>query len=398
MPDAVDAAPRGTITVTVYGDGVDRSPGMPVPGASVYFVEPDNTTTAITTGSDGVATAQEPDNTTVWIVHHDSSTTYAIETYEGVQIGDSITGGDPTPLGPDTDAGTAYIAFPSFSDATLYNLALSCTSGTRASTSPIAEDFVACAQEMTANAVVWATDAEGNLGYTSAANVDLTAHTSSGSALALPAFQPGATIGVTFTNLPSAMGQSNANIYARYTTGTDPTILQSIELDEETLTDTMSASGPIAPVGDHTRVLGVVYIGANVYAYNYDGTTASQLANVTIDASAMVHPAATWQYDAATSSVTWTQEPIGVDPTVVQSTMSWNGAMSVGWSLTAPYSGSPSVALPAFPSALASLALSPIQAGYRQVDLFSYAGKTYHDVVVGEVAGATSWHIGVIPP
>jgi hypothetical protein len=396
--DALDASPRGTITVTVYGDGQDRNPGVLVPGADVYFVEPDNTTTKIVTGSDGVATAQEPDHTTVWVVHRDGTNNFAIETYEGVQIGDSIIGGNPTPLGPDTFAGTAYVGFPSFSDATLYNMTLSCTTGpTSGGSSTIAESFLACTQETAANALVWATDSMGNLGYTSATGVDLTAHTSAGSALALPTFQPGATITVTFTNLPSSMGESSAELAARYTYGTDPTFLQDVELRPGTLTDTMTASAPIAPFGDHTRVLGLVFIGRSAYAYNYDGAVAGLQSSVTIDASAMVHPANMWQYDTASSSVTWMQQAIGVDPTVVQSTINWNTNGLVEWYLMAPYSGGPSLALPAFPSDLASLMSSPSQAGFEQVNLTSYAGKTYHDVLVGQAGDAPSWRIGVGP-
>jgi hypothetical protein len=400
MVDAppVDATPRGLITVTVYGDGVDRNPGVPVPGAYVYFVEPDNTVTEITTGLDGIATALEPDNTTVWIIHRASSTDYFIETYEGVQIGDSIIGGDPTPPGSNTFAGTAYVAHPSFGNATLYNMVLSCTPGpTASSASPIAQNFLACPQEMTANAVVWATDSQGNLGYTTATGVDLTAHTSPGTALALPAFQPGATVGVTFTNLPSSMGESSADLRARYTSGADPAFLQDIELHEGTLTDTMTASGAIAPFGDHTQVIGLVSVGANAYTYNYNATNAALLSNVTIDASAMVHPAKAWQYNSATSSITWLEEAFGVDPTVVESSLSWNTGVSVVWHLTAPYSGGPSLALPAFPSDLSSLMSSPSDAAFKQVDLTTYAGKVYHDVLIRQVAGAPSWRIGVGP-
>jgi hypothetical protein len=396
--DTIDAPRRGPITVTVYGDGQDRNPGVLVPGASVYFVEPDQTVTNITTGTDGVATAQEPDNTTVWIVHHDSTSSYYIETYEGLLIGDSIIGGDPKPLGANTVVGNAYVAFPSFSDATSYKLAVSCVGGyTPSSSSPIAPSFVACPQEMSANAIVWATDSTGNLGYTMATGVDLTAHTSASTALTLPAFQAGSTIGVTFTNLPSSMGESDADIYVRHTSGTDPTILQNVELRESTLTGTMTASDVIAPVGDQTRVQGIVNIGAYEYGYNYDVTVPGVQSSVTIDASTMVHPviAHTWQYDSASRSITWTQHAFGVDPTVVQSGMSWNLGPSVAWRLIAPYEGAPSLTLPPFPPALAGLMLSPSDAVYKQVDLTSYAGKTYHDVVVGQAAGAASWRIGV---
>ena len=396
--DASDAPSRGTITVTVYGDGLDRDPGVPVPGATVYFVSPDNTSTSVITGSDGVATAQEPNNTTVWVIHHDGTNNYDLETFEGVQIGDSITSGNPTPPGPDTFAGTAYVAFPSFSDATLYHLTISCTTGpTSTSASVFAQNFFPCPQEMTANALVWATDSMGNLGYTSATGIDLTAHASAATELALPAFQPGATISINFTNLPSAMGESSADLYARYTSGTDPTFLQDVELREDTLTDTMTASSPIAPFGDHTRVLGLVNIGGTAYAYHYDGTTAGLSSSVTLDASTMVHPASTGQYDSATKTLSWQQQAFGVDPTVVRATLGWNDSgTAVGWYITAPYSGSPSLGLPAFPSDLPS-ALLPSQIGFRQVDLTSYAGKAYHDILVGQADGAPSWDIVVGP-
>ena len=392
--DAGNAVTRGTITVTVYADGVDGNPGAPLAGAHVYFVEPDNTTTTVLTGADGVATAQKPDNTTVWVVHRHGTTNFAIDTYEGLKIGDSIIDGAPIPPGPNTVVGTAYVAFPSFSDATLYNLSLSCTSGTAASLSPIAESFVACPQKMTANALMWATDSTGHLGYTSATDVDLTAHTSAGTAVVLPAFQPGATITVTLTNLPFSMGESQADLYVQYTKGTDPTIVQDVELREGTLTDTMTGSAPIVPFGDRTRVVGVVNIGRNTYAYNYDATTAALLSDVTIDANTMVHPASTWQYDAVTNSVTWSQLVSGVDPTVVRSVINWG---SVDWYLTAPYSGSPSLALPAFPSDLASLMSNPSNAAFKQINLTSYGGKVYHDVLVGNLGGAPSWTIGVGP-
>ena len=396
-PDGALDAPRGTITVTVYGDGVDRGPGEIVPGADVYLVAPDGTTTHVTTDANGVATAQEPDDTTVWIVHQSISSSFSIETYEGVQIGDSIVGGDPVAPGSDTAVGTAYIAFPSFSDATVYKLALSCTSGASGNSSPLSKPFVACAQEMAANAIVWATDSMGNLGYTSASGVDLTAHTTAATALALPAFQPAASLGVTFTNLPFQLGESSSDMFARYTNGTDPTNLQVIELAEDTLTDTMTSSAPIAPFGDHTRVSGLVYVGAHGYALDYDGTTPALVSSVTIDASTMVHPAKTWSYDAGTSSITWTQLTIGVDPSVVQSSLSWNSDPFVSWHLTAPYSGGPSLALPAFPSDLSSLTRAPSDAAFKQVDLTSYAGKTYHDILLGQADGAPSWHVGVAP-
>lgn len=399
MRDAApDGVSRGPITVTVYGDGVDRSVYMPVPGADVYFVEPDGTTTTVVTGTDGVAIAEEPNNTTVWVVHHDSSFSSSIETYEGLLIGDSLIDGNPAPEPADTLMGYAYVAFPSFSDATHYELNLSCASSpTPGSASPIAPGFVACPQEMAANAIVWATDSAGNLGYTSASGVDLTAHTSAGTALVLPAFQPGAMIGVTFTNLPSSMGESEADLYARYTRGADPVPVQNVTLRETTLTDTMTSSVAIAPVGDQTRVLGSVYIGANAYAFNYDVTLAGVQSSVTVDASTMVHPAKLWQYDAAAHAITWFQESIGVDPTVVESGLSWNGSVQVFWHVTAPYAGGPALTLPAFPSALASSMMPPDQASYRQVTLTSYAGKTYHDALVGHAAGAASWRTGVAP-
>jgi hypothetical protein len=395
--DAVDATPRGLITVTVYGDGVDGNPGVPVPGANVYFVEPDGTITEVVTGTDGIATAVEPDNTTVWIVHHEGSTNLYVETYEGALIGDSLIGGNPTPLGPDTVMGNAYIAFPSFNDSTSYKLTLSCTGGyTPGSSSPIAPSFVACPQEMAANAVVTATDSMGNFAYTSATNVDLTAHTSSATALALPAFQPGSTIAVTVTNLPSTMGESSAELTALYTNGMDPTILQNVALNEDTLTDTMTASASIAPVGDHTRVGGLLYIRANEYAVRYDGPAAARLSSVTIDASMMVHPAKMWQYNPATKTISWLQESYGVDPTVVESYLSWNASPSIAWSLTAPYSGGPALTLPPIPPVLTGLMQSPSDA-YREIDLTSYAGKTYHDAIVGHVADAASWRTGVQP-
>jgi hypothetical protein len=404
-PDALDApAPpdsaRGTMTVTVYGDGADRGQGMPAPGADVFFVAPDQSATEVTTGADGIATAIEPDNTTVWILHHDGTDAYRVETYEGVQIGDSIIGGDPDAPGPDTFIGGAYFAFPTYADATLYHLELSCDpSGTASSSSPIEGSVVMCPQLTAADAIVWATDSQGNLGYTSATGVDLTAHMSAASALALPAFQPGATIGVTFTNLPASMGESHADLDARYTAGTDPTILQQVQLHEDTLTDTMTASGAIAPFGDHTRVIGQVYIERSAYAYTYDGTEAQLDANVTIDASAIVHPSKGLVYDSATSSLTWTQQAVGVDPTVVFAISTWRTTSdSVEWYVTAPYSGSPSLALPTPPSALASLISSmPTPAGSMQLDLTSYAGKVYHDVLVGQTDGAPSWFIGVGP-
>ena len=396
-PDTVDATPRGLITVTVYGDGLDGNPGQPVAGAHVYFVEPDGTVTEVLTGTDGIATTTEPDHTTVWIVHRESSISYYIETYEGVQIGDSIIGGNPTPLGPDTIAGTAYVSFPAFSDATSYQLTLSCSAGyTPSSASPIATNFLPCPEEMTATAVISATDSQGNLGYTTATGVDLTAHTSSATALALPAFRPASTISVTFTNLPSALGESSAQLYARYSLGTDPTMLQDIQVNEDTLTDTMTAANPIAPVGDHTQVTGQVYLGASTYTERYNGPSAGMLANVTIDASTMVHPVmTTWQYDSATKTISWLEYAFGVDPTVVQSYLDWNAGTSVAWRLTAPYAGGPALVLPPIPPTLASLFGSPSDA-YAEVDTIAYTGKTYHDVLIRQVADAQSWQSGVL--
>src|SRR5438552_738586 len=69
-------APRGTMTATVYGEGVFQPQGMPLAGVFVYFVEPDQTSTEIITGSDGVATMQAPDNTAVWIIRRRGSTNY----------------------------------------------------------------------------------------------------------------------------------------------------------------------------------------------------------------------------------------------------------------------------------------------------------------------------------
>ncbi|HTR50065.1 MAG TPA: hypothetical protein VMJ10_05105 [Kofleriaceae bacterium] len=61
--------------------------------------------------------------------------------------------------------------------------------------------------------------------------------------------------------------------------------------------------------------------------------------------------------------------------------------------LTAPYSGA-SIALPAFPSQLSTLMFTPAQLEFLQVDLWSYAGKVYHDALVGQVGDAPSWHTG----
>ena len=111
----------------------------------------------------------------------------------------------------------------------------------------------------------------------------------------------------------------------------------------------------------------------------------------------MVHPAKGWSYDSATTSITWTQESIGVDPTVVQSVLAWNGGNLVTWELTAPYSGSASLALPTFPSDLLSLMYVPSDAVTKQVDLSAYAGKTYHDILLRQADGAPSWVVGVGP-
>ena len=395
-----DAAPdtvvRGPITVTVYGDGVDGRQASPVKGADVYFVEPGDVVTKLITGMDGVAVAQEPNDTTVWVVHHDSSSSYFVETFEGAMIGDSLVSGNPTPLPANTIEGNVYLSRQAFGDASLYHLALSCTTGTQTSGNPISAGFVACAQETAANGIVWATDSSGNLGYTTATGVNLTAHTSPATEVVLPAFQAASTIGLSFTNLPSTMGESSAQMYARYRLGADLTALQEVPINEGTLTDTMTTSVAIAPFGDHTQVFGQVYIAANAYEYNYDMTAAALLSSVTIDASAMVHPVATWTYDSGTSSITWTQDPFGVDPTILKSYLHVNNGNDVSWNLYAPYSGSASLAMPTIPTDLASLLPSPQDATYAQLDLTAYAGKTYHDALVGRTAGAASWRIGIL--
>lgn len=395
-PDMLDASTRGPITVTAYGNGIVGQAGNPAAGVNVYFVEPNGTVTNVVTGTDGIATALEPDDTTAWVVYRESSTDYYIDTFEAARIGDSMIAGDPTPLGPDTIEGQAYVAFPKFSDATSYLVHLSCTTGTPTSSSPIGVGFVGCPQEMTANAVVTATDSGGNLAYTSATGIDLTAHTSSSTAISLSAFQAGSTIAVTFTNLPSTMGQSDADLYATYRLGTDPLALQDVELRGGTLTDTMTVSAAIAPVGDQTQVRGNVNIGRSAYAYTYNATTTGQLANVTIDASTMVHPVKSPLYDGATMSLTWTQDAFGADPTIVRPYFSWNLNGSVAWRLNAPYAGSPALALPTPPPAVASILGSPGE-GFRQLDLLSYPGKTYRDVIDNQVSGAASWFTGALP-
>lgn len=392
-PDVLDAATRGPITVTVYGDGVDANRGVPVGGVNVYFVEPDQTVTDIVTGIDGVATTLAANDTTVWVVHHEGSS-YFIETFEGARIGDSITAGDPTPMGPDTIAGQVYVAFPTFGDASTYQLRISCTTPTNTS-APVGVSFLPCAQELAANAIVTASDSAGHLGYTTASAIDLTAHTSSGTAISLPAFQAGSTIGVSFTNLPSTLGESTTDLYVRYRRGTDPLPMQEITLSGGTLTDTMMLSGAIAPVGDQTQLIGQVHVGGSAYTYDLNAAASSQVASISIDASQMVHPGSVLQVDIASSSLTWTSEAFGVDPTVVSASLSWNVGSSVAWHLVAPYAGSPTLALPAAPPALASVIPAPADAGFKQLDLTSYAGKTYHDALVGQTSGATSWHLGV---
>ena len=396
-PDVTDARTRGPITARVYGDGVDFPAGMPLAGAEVFFVEPDGTVTDVVTGLDGIATVIAPDNTTLWILHRDSSTIDFIETYEGAQIGDSLIGGDPTPPATDIVGGEEYFAFSALDGATPYYLTMSCSTGSPGSTSPIWANFVPCPQETTANAVLTGTDISGNFEYTSASAIDLTAHTSPSTALTLPQFRPGATIGVTFTNLPSSLGESQAALRAIYRSGADPTALQNVQVNESTSSDTMSASVSIAPVGDQTEVYGTVDVGRSAYAYTYDATMAGQQTSVMIDASTMVHPAKTWQYDAGTTSITWTQDAFGVDPTVVSSSLSWNAGPQVTWRVMAPYAGSAKLALPSIPPALADVIPSPSDAVFKQIDLTSYAGKSYHDVLVRQAGNATSWQIGVAP-
>lgn len=395
-PDMLDASTRGPITVTAYGNGIVGQAGNPAAGVNVYFVEPNGTVTDVVTGTDGIATALEPNDTTAWVVYRESSTGYYIDTFEAARIGDSMLAGDPTPLGADTIEGQAYVAFPKFSDATSYMVHLSCTTGSPTSSSPIGIGFVGCPQEMAANAVVTATDSGGNLAYTSATGIDLTAHTSSSTAVSLSAFQPGSTIAITFTNLPSTMGESDADLYATYRLGTDPQALQDVELRGGTLTDTMTVSTAIAPVGDQTQVRGNVNIGRSAYAYTYNATTTGQLANVTIDATTMVHPVKNPQYDGATRSLTWTQDAFGADPTIVRPYFSWNLNGSVSWRLNAPYAGSPSLALPTPPPAVASILGSPSD-GFRQLDVLSYPGKTYGNVINNQVSGAASWFTGALP-
>jgi hypothetical protein len=301
-------------------------------------------------------------------------------------------------MGSNTIAGTEYVAFPSFNDATQYGIALSCVAGPGTTGgSPTPEYFLPCPQEMTANAIVWATDSMGNFGYTTATGVDLTAHTTAATALSLPAMQPGATIGVTFTNLPSVLGESDADLYASYTRGADPAVLQQVTLHEGTLTDTMTASASIAPFGDQTHLSGNVFISRSAYEYNYTATVAGLQSNVTIDASQMVHPSSAWSYDSASKSINWIELAVGADPTVVQSSLSTNLGPSVAWRLTAPYPGAPSLSIPPIPSDLASLIPAPADAPFKEIDLTSYVGKTYHDAIVGNVAGAATWRTGVGP-
>lgn len=394
--DVPDASDRGPITVTAYGDGIVGQAGTPAAGVNVYFVEPNGAVTNVVTGTDGVATALEPNNTTAWVVYRESSSNYYIDTFEAARIGDSMIVGDPTPQGPNTIAGQAYVAFGTFHDATSYMVHLSCTTGSPTSSSPIGVSYVACPQEMAANAVVTAIDSGGNLAYTSATGVDLTAHSSSGTALALPAFQAGSTIAVTFTNLPSVMGESDADLYATYRSGSDPLPLQDVQLHEGTLTDTMTSAVAIAPVGDQTQVRGNVYIGRSAYEYTYNATTAGQLANVTIDASSMVHPVRTPQVDGVTMSLYWTQDTFGTDPTILRPYFAWNTGASVSWRLNAPYAGGPLLALPTPPTAISGILGSPSD-GFRQLDVLSYPGKTYHDVINNQVTGAASWYTGALP-
>ncbi|HUJ62738.1 MAG TPA: hypothetical protein VLX92_29750 [Kofleriaceae bacterium] len=392
--DSAGCVSCGAITVTVYGGVIVGRSGTLLANIPVYFVWPDQTTHEVTTGSDGVATAVAPDDTEVVIVYEQSSTAYAFDVYEGLLVGDSFVEGDPDPPGSGTVQATPYFTCPAWNDATTCIVRASCTGGTQGPPGAgLPADALGCAQFDAANAVAYATDSQGNMGYASLTGIDYATANGAANPVVFPAFQPAGTLGVTVTGLPAA-GNKDLELDGRYTIGSDPTILGSIDVSGGGASTTQSVTGAIPPFGDHTSILAHVTLESTSYSrIDYTQHLAQLVTTAPIDATQMVHPAFDSHWDSVKAVVSWLEDTaIGTDPTTVTASIAWmtSNGYSVGMAIYAPHSTTSSIAIPKLPADYSQMA-TPLQVLVQQVTLQSFVGKTYHDGLVGQTGDAPLW-------
>jgi hypothetical protein len=392
-PDAPPCIACGPMTVTVYGDGNVGTIAQPTAGIDVYFVRPDGYAVKVSTGADGVATTSSPAGTTIIVLRKQTSMRWYLEAYEGLLIGDSIVDGPTSYDVPaNTFVSTEYFTIPTFNDATLYYLRASCTSGDQRSTSPMIANAVMCSAYTSAAAIVYATDSQGRLGYTSITNVDYTTHQGSGSPIAMPAFQPGGTMSTNFTNLPTT-ANNYLEVVSFTTLGSDRfTHFGYADLYGGGSGATKTVSGPFVPFGDHTHVVATISrTGFGPIRYTQD--IASLALTVPVDASTLPHPVSQAGYDGPSDTIVWTEDATaGVNATSVLGGITWTtfSGISVGFGVHASRTGS-SLAMPKLPSDLSQIAYIANQVQFSGVELHTYVGKTYHDELVGQIGSAPLW-------
>ena len=397
---AADGAPDagctgcGPIQMTVYGENFGVDEGKTLSGIDVYFTAPDQTVQKVTTGPDGIALASAPPGTSVLVVRHPTQSSWELSLYAGLQPGDAITDGvvSVTPPGPDMQSGaTIYFSFPAFNDATSYYLRASCGGFLNNYTGdPIPWMPLQCPQYGSAVALVYATDSQGNLGYTTLANVDYNVHNGAANPVTMPAWQPGATLTTSFVNLP--MVSTNLELQTQYKLANDPTIFWNTDTYGGGPGPTQVMSVPVVPYGDHTRFSAQLQeAGHNIVFYLHEVDQAATTEQV--DVGTMIHPVTAGHYDPATDSLVWTASSTGVNPSIIMGGIGWRDLSgdNVAYSFYVPGGTTASLPIPKLPSALSQLAYVPSAISAFEIRMRSYVGKTYHDGLVGQVAGAVEW-------
>jgi len=392
---AIDAAlvctSCGPITVTVYGDGTVGQVGQTVAGVDVWFIWPDQTATKVVSDANGVAVGTGPDGTEVLVVRHEAQTQWKLSAYEGLLAGDAITDHYSPPPDPTTPAASVYVSHATVANALNYAVRGSCGAGTTSSATTQVISPVACGQFGSASIAAVAYDSSNTpLAYSVATGIDYAAHDGSGNGITLPAFQPLPSVTVNVTNVTES---TSFQFDVRYTLGSDSTMLGLATAYTGGINATEMATAPIVPVGDHTSLHGYINLTTSLSYLEVVQQLATRASTLNIDMTNSVHPAKNGHYDTATSSMVWTEAAGGVDATTVTGYAVWTSFASNQVHLTfmAPHGATTSLPLPTIPAALSQLAVIPDQVSGAGVQLSRYVGKSYHDGLIGQTAGADQW-------
>ena len=257
---AIDAAPAvdasTPMRVRVLSIGGERPQGAPAAGARVGFLPPTGAPVVITTGDDGLATADMPSGTVIVVAQSrgfgvaDTTIVFDVDAGADLTLGDRAT---PQIVGDNLGMRRATVA----PWDGVVSLSSSCSSGTGGQLGTELTWFqLGCARARDATIVARAVGEGGLEAYAALTHVDLELDLP----LALPAWRPVITARLVLTNLPLTLGLVTAQRIARD------------DLDDWSV---MSANAPVegasvvlplraAPIGDRTTTSVSLFEGTQV--------------------------------------------------------------------------------------------------------------------------------------